>query len=105
MEVLVKYCTNCKIEKSLDCFSKNKKSKDGYYTWCKECCKQHYEENKEEILIKGKIYNQKNKDEILKYQKQYYLEHIEKAKEYNNEYGKNYRKEHKEELAQFQSPP
>jgi len=32
-----KICTNCKGNKCLSEFPKNKKSKDGYGSWCKQC--------------------------------------------------------------------
>lgn len=34
---LAKVCSKCKIEKSSDNFGKNTTTKDGLYTWCKEC--------------------------------------------------------------------
>ena len=34
----MKFCPRCKIEKSLDKFYKNPKTKDGLRSWCKLCC-------------------------------------------------------------------
>lgn len=33
----MKECTKCKIKKTLDCFSRNAKTKDKKSFWCKEC--------------------------------------------------------------------
>lgn len=37
----MKICTKCKDEKSLDQFTKNKRSKDGFHWWCKECTSEY----------------------------------------------------------------
>mgnify|MGYP000178526341 CR=1 FL=1 len=46
----MKKCTNCKVEKEIISFNKNKSKGDGYNNICKECSKsrskQYYEENK-----------------------------------------------------------
>lgn len=34
---MIKKCSKCNQEKSLDCFGKNKNRKNGYEYWCKEC--------------------------------------------------------------------
>lgn len=33
----MKICPKCKIEKFLDCFNKNKSTKDGLQTYCRDC--------------------------------------------------------------------
>jgi hypothetical protein len=38
---MLKICFKCKIEKNLDCFSKNKNKKDGLSAACKECHKNY----------------------------------------------------------------
>ena len=61
----MKNCSKCGIEKDLTDFSKNKKKKDGYSFWCKECHeeykKKHYLENKEKYLDKNKKHHLKMK--------------------------------------------
>lgn len=36
-----KTCGRCKIEKTIDCFTKDKYNKDGLDYWCKECKKEY----------------------------------------------------------------
>lgn len=35
----MKTCTKCNVSKSINLFNKNKKAKDGYTSYCKECAK------------------------------------------------------------------
>ncbi len=57
---VMKTCPKCKTEKPFTAFPKNKSSKDGLYTYCKEC---HYA-----IL---KTYQQSNREAIKKSVKKY----------------------------------
>ena len=58
----MKYCNPCNTNKSLSEFSKNKSNKDGLQTRCKECIKQHRQDNKESIGEYQKQYSQDNKE-------------------------------------------
>jgi len=40
----MKTCSKCKVPKPLSEFTKRKSSKDGYYCYCKACCKKAYQE-------------------------------------------------------------
>ncbi len=60
----MKKCRDCKEEKELDCFCKDKNKKDGHATQCRDCTKKHRELNKEKISIKKKEYYQNNKENI-----------------------------------------
>lgn len=55
-----KICSKCGRELPLECFSKDRTSKDGLQYWCKECKKQHnkqwYADNREYILAQQKQY-------------------------------------------------
>lgn len=75
-----KTCTKCGEEKELKLFVKNNRKKDGYSSWCKECKKQYYLNNKEEILIKSKKYRDENKEKISKRDKKYRIKNFEKLK-------------------------
>tara|TARA_R110001632_G_scaffold142396_1_gene258402 strand:- start:29 stop:679 length:651 start_codon:yes stop_codon:yes gene_type:complete len=71
----MKKCGTCKIEKSVDLFSKSKAQKDGYVSKCKECQKEYkrewYKKNRETQLSKMKDYNTDNREVRLEQQKQY----------------------------------
>jgi hypothetical protein len=96
-----KKCNKCSVEKSLNKFYTNNKSKDGYNTICvicvrekqkeywektksvkKEKQKKYYENNKEKFVG----YHENNREKILKQQKQYRLENPDKIKQLKNDY-------------------
>ena len=49
-----KLCAKCNNIKSIDEFTFCKKNKSGHYSYCKDCLKEIYEENKEKILVSAK---------------------------------------------------
>ena len=61
----LKYCSGCKMNKSLDNFHKNKSCKDGYSCYCKPCsCKyqsEYYHLHKSTKLIEQRKYRQTEK--------------------------------------------
>lgn len=82
----MKQCYICKLEKSVDCFGKLKKSRDGLRYDCKDCRtkyniqnrfsikernQKYYEEKKDNILSKNKIYRKEHKTEISEQRKEY----------------------------------
>lgn len=56
----MKVCTKCKCEKDLNCFSTNRKSKDGMHSWCREC-----------VNIQRKEAKYKPTENGIKYRKEY----------------------------------
>lgn len=70
-----KRCPKCKRTLPIECFSKNKSTKDGYQSYCKQCCKEYTEKHYSE------------------YYKEYWKKYWRKRKEYlykkHNEYAKN----------------
>jgi hypothetical protein len=48
---VTKTCTKCHLEKPVSEFSKNRGTKDGYFTWCKPCSREkatsYYRQNRE----------------------------------------------------------
>jgi hypothetical protein len=72
----MKICCRCKIEKSYDCFYKWNKSKDGFTSYCRECKKKDYKENREHYLeIDKKSRNKKDKETIKLERKLYRQKH------------------------------
>ena len=100
---LLKICGKCKIEKSVESFSKHKNRKDGYQINCKQCVKEYNEVNKDKLAIQKKYYREANRDKILIKKKQHYEENrdsllikMQKYREENIQYFKEYFKEYRE---------
>lgn len=112
----LKCCSKCKQFKSLDCFSKCKKNKDGLRCRCRECSsidnKKYFTENYDEIKKRGKIwrdahrtelrarnkkYCEENHDKVIAYSRKFYQEH---AKEENARVVK-FRQEHREQSREY----
>jgi len=70
-----KICSICKIEKSLQHFSKHLTSKFGVRPDCKECCKKYkkkfYKDNRKRLLKEKSDYYKNNKDKEKQRLKQY----------------------------------
>ena len=73
-DIQVKRCSTCKKTKSVECFSRNKSSKDGYYYQCKSCrsvarkeSEKRYRENNRERLIEIK---RKSREKISNIEKE-----------------------------------
>ena len=68
-----KKCKKCQIEKSIDCFSKQKTNKDGYKNSCKPCVaeygKKYRENNLEKEKDRSSKYYKNNYDNILEYRR------------------------------------
>lgn len=85
-----KICCNCKKEKSVYYFSKDKKSNDKLSYRCKDC-----------NIRCLKIYYQENKEQVLNQQKEYY-QSVKDTKKYKN-CSKNYYQSHKENIKMYPS--
>lgn len=109
--ILTKTCSKCKKEKPVSEFSQRKRSKDGYYAWCKDCAKAYqaawYLKNKETVDEKHRKYRIENLEERRAYSKRYYNrpETQKRIKEYNKqnierrrEYAREYRKKNLEHI-------
>lgn len=81
-----KICTTCKLEKLIDEYHKDKKSKDGHHNSCKKCVseksKKHYIKNKEQICERVLKYRITNIEKIKIYNQKHYNEKYIKTKEY-----------------------
>ena len=80
-----KKCSKCDSVKPLTDFAKDKRSKDGHTSTCKECKKQY-----------NKKYRKENLEQIKESQKQYYKENCESRKEYQKQYSKEHRESQNE---------
>lgn len=89
----MKKCTKCGIEKDLDCFYKDSRSKDGLESRCKSCRRlsnaEYWKNNKEKLAKQNAEYYQNNKEKILKREAEYRQNNKEKILKQNAEYYKN----------------
>jgi Autographiviridae endonuclease VII len=63
-----KICPNCKLEKNLSKFSRDKYKKDGRCSWCKECIKNA--DNGAARKVRSDKFYQDNKERLLLWQKE-----------------------------------
>ncbi len=98
-----KTCTKCNLEKSLDCFGKDKYRKDGYLSHCKSCrneySKKYHKENSEDIHQRKNDYYHTGIGQ--QYRKQYSKKRYEKDKEEILLQNKLWREENKEYRKQY----
>ena len=52
----MKTCAKCKMSKPYSCFNKAVPRKDGHYPYCKDCCKEYRERNKEVLSERRAAY-------------------------------------------------
>jgi len=66
---MLKICSKCGQEKSLDSFNKMKGTRDGHRPDCKECHSKmkakYHEKNKEKLKAKSKKYHEDNREKLL----------------------------------------
>lgn len=104
----MKICSNCKQEKSIIEFPKDKSRYDGLYPYCKLCAsekeKLRYNKNLDhnrqlkrkqaqkqsnENKIRNKEWYENNKEKKKEYSKNYRLKNLKKTKEYQKNWAKN----------------
>jgi hypothetical protein len=64
----MKTCTKCKTKKSFDCFTTNKKAKDGLHSWCKNCVNNERKLKKDIYIHTTRKYRIKNIEKIKEYE-------------------------------------
>lgn len=91
--IKTKQCFKCKKKRLTKFFDKNKTSKDGLYTYCKQCKKEedkkYRENNKQKIAKRNKNYYKQNKKRIAKQKQEYQKRTKEKRRIYKRKYEKN----------------
>jgi len=68
-----KKCSSCQTEKVLDSFCKHRGMKDGHNNNCKECVKQHTQENKEKVRKYKSDYYSANREKCIARDRKSYL--------------------------------
>lgn len=79
---MIKTCTKCKQNKSLNEFCKDKSRKDKRYCICRSCTKKYRQENKKRASVYRKKYYQENKEKCAAFSKKYYLVHKKQSAEH-----------------------
>jgi hypothetical protein len=82
----MKKCTKCDIEKPFDEFVKNKNTKSGINSKCKECIKQYSKERYKTHSHIWKEWSDNNKDKVKLSSKRWVENNPEKYKEYQKNY-------------------
>jgi hypothetical protein len=97
----VKTCTKCGLTKDLNCFQKHKGTKDGFYSWCKECVsiksKLFYKNNKLEEIKRNSLWAKNNPEKNRNKYKRWTINNPEKTKERH----KKYYKKNKEKIREY----
>ena len=88
-----KICTKCKIEKDINNFRKEKRTKVGLQSQCKQCEKEYRLKNHEKRIEYMKEYYKKNKKELLQKNKAYRENHKEEKKLNDKLYRETHKKE------------
>lgn len=99
----MKKCSSCNIDKQESDFPKDKKRKDGLYTYCKSCVSIKSKKSYHSNLIKNrelkKVRARNNKTKNQERNKIWYQENKEHKKEYSN----NYRSENQGYYKEYQN--
>ena len=83
-----KICPRCNRSKHLEEFSVNRGAKDKRYYICKECCREIYQQNREQI----RVWQQNNPEKTAEYQRNY-MSKPEKKKMFSKMILKSYKLE------------
>lgn len=102
MEILMKICSKCKLELSIDKFNKDKKSSDNLSYWCKNCVNKNNKNYRKNNEIKINKYYQKNKEILKKKYKSYREEYYKKYRIEIIEYQKEYKKKNRDKKNKYE---
>lgn len=88
----LKLCTKCHSEKPHSDFPKDKTKKDGLYSSCWDCRREHVKQNRENILATKKKYREANREKCNEELRIYHAANKEKEKCYREENAETLRK-------------
>ena len=98
-EIKNKTCVKCLLNFDISQFNIDDRSKDGFYSSCKNCLKLYRENNKE----KNKIYRENNKIILNEKKKIYRENNKEKIKEYNKLYKEKNKEKNRDKINKYYS--
>lgn len=82
----MKKCSGCKKYKEVSTFSRNKSTKDGLQSTCKECQAAHYVKHRDVIHKRNLEWHRNNKDKERIQKQKYYQENKEAIKARNRQW-------------------
>ena len=78
----IKACSKCGQRKSLSCFYKNSKSKDGRSSWCKDCANARSREYRRDNPAKTALWNKNSYPSKRKYYQEHREQRLQKIRDY-----------------------
>lgn len=112
IDILLKYCTTCGIQKELAEFNKKKTSADGHRTQCRSCqsiaTKEYSKQNKEAGSLRLRAWRKKNPEAVRLQKKRFHdkypnarFEYRTKTKEHAREVAREWAKLNKEKVLAY----
>jgi len=86
LEEIVKICTRCGCEKSIDKFGKQPATKNGLSSWCKKCINEQAKEYSRTHKIEKAKYRKEHKVKISGYRQKYNQTHKTEIAEHKKKY-------------------
>jgi len=81
IEVLSKTCSKCLKLKSIECFSKTRRNKDGLQRECKNCVSDYKRQNRQRIAAKQSQWRLANLEQQREYDRKYYVQNAARKRE------------------------
>jgi 5-methylcytosine-specific restriction endonuclease McrA len=81
-----KRCPRCGHTKCRGAFNRSKATKDGLQSYCRQCRKEHHEENRDSEVARSKRYYQGHRESYKTYDKAYRADHPELSKSVHKAY-------------------
>ncbi len=102
----MKFCPKCKVEKDLSEFYKNKNTKSGLASWCKDCDKKkvaaYQLAHPDRVLKASREWKDRNREVVNEYARDYYWENRGEVIPKQRVYYPSYQMSHAEELREYQ---
>lgn len=87
----MRVCPKCSTEKSLDCFGRNKASKDGLRCWCRPCCAEYAREWRSGAIAPRQVRTPEQRIDAIRASRRLWAAN-------NPEHAPKYQREHRAEI-------
>ena len=103
----MKKCSKCGERKpaTAEFFHRDKKRTDGLRSVCRECVREYYQENKDQVRERVREYRQKNKDRVREYNREYRQKNKEEIAECQREYYQENKDQVRERVREYKQTP